>query len=139
MYSQTYDKLTISILPINANERTREQVFGGYRYIIKNNYSSHIAFHTKAGLRRYLREHGLKFGRRMFSSSVRHLIGSYTEVMMMNEEKFTEMRKSGKYWESRQMSNGSYTTSLIEHTKDGVNVYFLNPNCNRDILPYTRD
>lgn len=139
MYSRTYDKLTIAILPIRADERTREQVFGGYRYIIQNNWGSHKAFHTKAGLRRYLREHGLKIGNKLFSSSARRLVGKYTEVMMMDEQKFADMRQSGKYWESRQLSNGSYTRSLIEKTEDSVNVYYLNPNCKREILPYTHD
>jgi hypothetical protein len=113
----------------------------GYTYLIHSyGGTSHTAFRTKEGMRNYLLDTGLRIGkRRMHLYNTWDLTGSYIENMMWGEDEFTQMKASGNYRITTKLSNGSYTTALIEEREDGNVIHYLNPNCNREIHPYRYD
>ncbi len=109
----------------------------GYRWLVRDTFA-HTAFRTKEGMRKFLQDTGLRIGKRTGGRGW-WLVGSYSRNMMLDEAEFERMKLSGKYRISDVMSNGDYTTALIEEREDGNIIHYLNPNCNREVLPYRYD
>jgi len=126
----TYGNLHLTILLREADRRQHTD----YKYLVANEFA-HTAYATRAGLIQFLRDTGLRIGKRRYWGRSVELLGSYRQVMMNDEARFARMKKSGKYRISDWMSNGDFTTALIGC---GV-VYYLSPNCKREVLPYRWD
>lgn len=111
----------------------------GYTWLVQTACFAHTAYRTKEGMRKFLDDTGLKIARAGWCSHSRNLTGCYYRNMMMDELKFAEMKASGNYRITNTLSNGAYTTALIEERADGNIIHYLNPNCNREIHPYIHD
>lgn len=132
MYPGKIEGLSLTILTDEADRRKH----GGYRYLVTKSNTPWTAFRTKDGLKRYMNNRGLTLGKR--SKWGRHwmpLVGTFYEDMTMDTEAFNRLRSMPDVRESYQLSNGDYTTALI----NGNVITYLNPNCKRDILPYRHD
>lgn len=128
-----YDELFMTII-FDEKERWRRGC--GYKYVITSGCTAHKAYRTKAGLYRWMRDAGLTLGKRSWLSHSLHLEGAYSREMMLDAKTFAEMRASGKYRETVIMSNGQYTTGLVEEGKEN-SIYYLNPNVkSRDVHDY---
>lgn len=103
-----------------------------YKYIISNG-SSIAAFRTRAGFKRWLDATGLKLGMRY--KRLVELKGYYVARNVEDEGLFSTLRASRKLRETPWLDNGEYTIGLVKNTTRGNIIYFLNPNCNRKIIP----
>lgn len=112
---------------------------GGYKYLITSGATSHTAFYTENGLKRYLKRTGLK---RKFVSKNSYgkyykLIGSYQRISMSGNWKLlNEFGRKKGYTRTKILSNGDYTTAWY----DGEGkIYYLNPNYPRTIYNHFRE
>ena len=128
LLKETYDNLRL------FEETDPEKLAkGSYRFIIMNGADSHTAFHTEAGLSRWLWDTGVK-------RSGCRLIGKYTKVSMAgNIEKFDAFAKTNHLRASIILDNGEYTRAYIKQSKHGNTIYYLNPNYPRETFPYKHE
>ena len=128
-----YDNLLMAII-LDEKERYRRGC--GYKYVITSGSTAHTAFKTKAGLVAWMKDAGVTLGGRFWMGTGVWLIGAYSREMMLDAAKFAEMRKSGLYRETVVMSNGDYTTGLVEKGEENI-IYYLNPNVkSREVHDY---
>jgi hypothetical protein len=128
-----YGNLYISFRPRKKENWGQHWERHEYRYTITDTFS-HTAFRTKTGLLRWLKDTGLKIGKKSYGNT-RHLEGRYISNCMMDEIAFASLE--GR--ESKTLSNGDYTPSKITQ-ENGINVInYLNPNCNREVLEYVHE
>lgn len=115
---------------------------GSYRYIITSGACSHTAFHTGAGLVRWLTDTGIKVGAKIERlHNTNKLLGKYTVISMSgNQQKLDAFAKRKKLESTKILSNGEYTRAYIKRKGGGGNtIYHLNPNYPREVLPYEQE
>lgn len=130
-YGTTYKGFYLHIVDVkNEQDLNRAQ---GYKYLVRCESYAHTAFYTKKGLKKWLSERGLTIGKRSGYRSV-NLKGEYTRNLMLDQEEFNQMYRSGEYKEIKVMDNADYTLGLVKDS----NVYLLNCNIKtRTVFPYT--
>jgi hypothetical protein len=112
---------------------------GSYRFLINNGAMSHTAFHTEAGLSKWLHDTGIKKGKQGWGNNY-DLIGKYTVISMSgNAEKLDAFAKENNLRASTILDNGEYTRSYIKEAKGGNVIYYLNPNYPRETFAYKRE
>lgn len=106
---------------------------GGYKYLVARSFCSYVAFRTKIGLKEWMKDRGLTFGKRIRGLyRTVEIAGDFQEIMLGDEERFSRLLK--RLRSGCILSNGNYTRAAINdktHT-----IYYLNPNCKRETLPY---
>lgn len=114
---------------------------GSYKYIITSGAMAHTAFHTEAGLNRWLRNTGIKQGKPIkHLHNSRKLMGRYVKISMSgNTQKLDAFAKKHNLEASEVLSNGEYTRAYIMRGKRGNIIYYLNPNYPREKLPYKHE
>lgn len=123
-------------------ERDPEKLAEGcYKYIITCGAMSHTAFHTEAGLNRWLRKTGIRMGEIIehLHNTIK-LIGRYTEVSMSGaSEKLNAFALKSRLEAAEVLSNGEFTRGFVKRGKRGNTIYYLNPNYPREKLPYKHE
>lgn len=92
-------------------------------------------FRTMSGLKRFLKNRGLKIGKKLNGWGCNHeIIGDYDNEQHMSKKTYDSER--GDLKEFPFLSNGDYTTAFFKNGK----VHYCNPNVkDRTILPYIHE
>lgn len=105
----------------------------GYKYLVQHDGMAYRAFNKRDTLREYLREYGLKIGRRVSDRGV-YLLGEYTENMLLDVQEYNRQANSPMAEKSAIVNNGEWTECIINRkTKTW---YYLNPNCPRKVFDW---
>lgn len=119
------DRLTLT----QVTSDIANQTCGPYYYLVQLNHGPHKAFRTESGLRRWMDERGLALTQPLAPKGefrYQPISGAYVDCMMMDQDKFDAMRAD---FETRQLSNGSYTLAKVIRVDGVSHVHYLNPNC----------
>lgn len=127
LFGQTYSNLYVVCC-----DQKKPPVGCGYYYLVQSfACMAHTAFRYKHELKRWMKERGLKVGRRGGFCSFK-IEGSYFDgCEMMNTKEF--FATYGHLKPIRVLSNGDY---VIGFTDNAGNVYHQNPNTDRIELEY---
>lgn len=132
---QLYHSLRAYSLDPEWNRRTCN-----YWYLVHANVSqSHTAFHTHAGLVKWLEERGLSLASELPKHATHGqalIAGEYREEMHMSYDEFYSL--DGVILDTRDLSNGQYTLARITLDPDELRTaHTLNPNCRyRPVFDY---
>lgn len=125
-----------SIAIASLNKYQRERTCGGYWYLVYSGVQSHTAFRKRSNLLKWLELRNLTINGELPQQGERSYLsvgGEYRHAMHMNYQKFYGLL--GKCEQSREMSNGDWTLSLLTRDDDDiVTVNYLNPNCRRQVF-----
>lgn len=125
----TYNKLTVTFA-----DQTKPAIGCGYFFIVHNGWTSHTAFRTKRALRTWMKECGLKLGKRIHSTCW-EIKGQYSRnCEMISHDLF--VNKYGKLTPFYALDNGDYTLGFIEPTISGNVLHVQNPNSDRKVYDY---
>ena len=130
---EKYDNISLFVIDEPSNEK-----HGGYKYLITSGATSHTAFHTENGFKRYLARTGLKskFISRNSNGTSHRLIGSYERITMAGNYKLlNEFGKKNGLTRTKLLDNGDYTTGYYGNGK----IYLLNTNYPRTIYNHFRE
>lgn len=107
----------------------------GYFYLVRKNHFAHTAFRTKAGLKKWMRERGLRIGKRKgFGIDI---IGQYFDnCEMINRNEFEV--KYNHLPAIEQLDNGDFTKGFVEDSRQGKIIHYQNPNCDRIVYDYSQ-
>lgn len=131
-HDSKYENLSVMII-MNPLKRGRN---GGlpYKYLITERATSYTAFYTKTAFKRWIRERGLRLGKRMGWRGLYKIEGGFISRSWLNEEYFSMM--AIRFPKTRVMSNGDYTQGVITSEHGIFVVNYLNPNCKREVYDY---
>lgn len=123
MYTNHYDNLHLVVFDQQMHERSCN-----YWYAISSRGISHTAFTTERGLRRWLKERGLKLTKPLTKPgewSDQRIEGEYSRVSHVDGAGFKAIKP---IIETREVCNGRYTLAKITQGKRGREVHLMNPN-----------
>lgn len=164
MHIEIYDKLN---LRINTRDQMNRPNSQGYKYIITNNWTSHRAFKTLAGLTYWLNLMGFSIDSELKEGESYPINGRYVNISLLHidpilpnfansqtlknwdSESFDLFGKSNKLTPAFVMDNGDYTRAYIyrginglwefgDYGKEITVIYHLNPNCERTIYNWRK-
>lgn len=108
---QTYNRLSVTILRKTAHRLQHD----GYKYLVTDYSTPHTAFYTRYALRRWMRERGLRLGKRYGNGWGWRIEGSYSTEAVWDQRTFEKKRDSGTVYVTKTLSNGAYVDALIEN------------------------
>lgn len=125
---QTLFGFKYSNLYVVVCDKKKPPVGCGYYYLVRANGSmAHTAFRHKHELKRWMKDRGLKVGKRGWTGNTFDIVGSYFDgCEMLNTRDF--FSKYGHLTPIRVLSNGDY---CIGFTDNNGNVYHQNVNTDR--------
>ena len=107
-------------LYIFLDKEFREKNHGGYKYCVRDAYPV-TAFRDKTALKKWLKIHGLKIGKRTWGCAV-EIIGEYEVYSTMDIKEFREYQKTGYSFAG---ANNGRISHIIMNGKKEIR---LNPN-----------
>jgi hypothetical protein len=119
---------------LHIADKSKPPIGCGYYYIVTHGAYSHTAFRTKRALKVWLKQTGLKIGKRTYNRCV-YLTGNYIrDNEMIDTKEF--FNKYGHLEPFYALDNGDYSIGFIEHSPEGNTLHIQNPNTDRPILDY---
>jgi hypothetical protein len=126
---------------VDPEEREKHQ---GYRFLVDSHGTPTTAFRTEEGLKKWIDQTGIKLDRQenIFGGKNKWWTSKsqYKMVSMAgNKELLDKFGKEKDLRPTEVLSNGDYTRGYIEKGENGNTIYYLNPNYDREELPYHND
>ena len=130
---ENYNDLSVIILDEDFHKQTCN-----YWYLVHNRCSSHVAFHTKGALLRWLGERGLELTEPLTEPGVhsfQQVKGEYNRESHLDEKEFYALPVVALVGE---LSNGDFTLGIVTVDDKGIKtVHCLNPNVrSRPVFDY---
>ena len=123
---RTHTNLTL----IQPTPEYARNTCGPYWYLIQKNGMAFTAFTRRESLILWLEERGLSLSHELAPAGthdVQQINGEFLEVSHSSYDEFYSLADGAN--ESRILSNGDYTLSIITESEGRRCVHYLNPNC----------